>query len=158
MNKPLVLAEQAAKSNDYGAAEKYCKDHLGVFPSDKKGLRLLAFIYSLDHRYDKAIETVSEVIALSGEKSEPSDYFNRGRWRLEQRDFYDAVSDFSAVIRLCGLYKDDYYLEAAYLHRAIAFMQTGSNTEAREDLSRIDDECQAFTLGKLFSKTTLSGT
>jgi tetratricopeptide (TPR) repeat protein len=151
----LDLAEQAAKENDYAAAEKYCKDHLEAFPSDRKARRLLAFIFSLDRRHADAIATVSEVLALSGDKSEPSDYFNRGRWHLERRDFSAAIADFSSVIELCGRYKDDYYLEAAYLHRGIAHMQTGSDKEARDDLSKVSDECQTFSLGKLFSKANL---
>lgn len=152
----LDQAEQAARANDYATAEKYCKEHLGAFPSDRKALRLLAFIFSLDRRHDDAIATVSEVIALSADKSEPSDYFNRGRWHLERRNFAASVEDFSKVIELCGFYKDDYYLEAAYLHRAIALRHMGANTEATRDLSHIGDECQTFALGKLFSKATLS--
>jgi tetratricopeptide (TPR) repeat protein len=158
MSEPLVLAEQAARSNDYVAAEKYCKEHLATSPSDKKGLRLLALIYSLSRRHEEAIMAVSEVIALSEDKSEPSDYFNRGRWNLEKGAFADAVSDFSAVIELCARYSDDYYLEAAYLHRAVAFAQMGSKAEAQEDLKQVDDECQAFALGRLFSKPALSAT
>lgn len=70
----------------------------------------------------------------------------------------DAVSDFSAVIDLCKNYGDDYYLEAAHLHRAVAFAQMGSKAEAQEDLKQVSDECQAFAIGKLFSKSALSAT
>lgn len=158
MSEQLELAERAAKSKDYVAAEKYCKEYLAASPTDREGLRLLAFIYSLGRRYDEAVMTVSEVIALSESKPEPSDYFNRGRWNLERGSVTDAVSDFSAVIDLCRHYSDEYYLEAAYLHRAVAFAQKGSRAEAQEDLKQVGDECQAFAIGKLFSKSALSAT
>lgn len=63
MSEQLELAERAARSKDYAAAEKYCKEHLAASPTDIKGLRLLALIYSLGRRYGEAVTVVSEVIA-----------------------------------------------------------------------------------------------
>ena len=149
------MAEQAARANDYAAAETYCKSYLATHASDKKGLRLLAFIYSLSGRYTEAIDSVSRAIAATGDAHEPSDYFSRGRWRLEYKDFSGAIADFSMVIDLCNHYKDGYYSESAFLHRAIAFTQSGLKNEAKADLSQISDECQTFALGQLFSRAVL---
>jgi tetratricopeptide (TPR) repeat protein len=156
MDDLLALAERAAKLNDYGLAEKYCNAHLEQFPTDKTALRLLAFIHALERNFDRAVAIVSDVLVQSGKSVEPSDHFNRGRWLLERGRVADAVADFSTVIELCDEYEEDYLLESAYLYRAIAYMQMGSVSAAKKDLSRVGDQCQTFALGQLVSKASLS--
>jgi hypothetical protein len=152
----LVRAKKAAKLNDLAAAKKYCDEHISQFPLDKKGLRLLAFVCSLSHQYGQALEKISEVISLSGNNAEPADYFNRGRWLLAISDFSGGAADFAKVIQLCEFYKDNYYLEDAYLCRAIAFSKANLVKEALEDLCHVGDDYKTFVIGKLYSKAELS--
>lgn len=155
MSELLKNAEQAARLEDYAIAEKYCREHLLLMPSDKEGMRLLAFVCALERRYSEAIETITEVIRLSSDKPEPSDYLDRGRWNLESGDFTGACSDFSEVASLCARYEDNYYLEVAHMHRAIALAAQGATSAAERDLGSVDDECEVFVRGERVSKAAL---
>ena len=156
MSDLLKLAEQSAKAKDYEAAEKHCLAHLATSPDDLKALRYLAFVHSLGNKYADAVGVVSRVIDLSDDKVEPADCFNRGRWNLQLRRFAEAAGDFSEAERLCERYGDNYYLESACLLEAAAFVQMGQISDAKRALLKVSDECQAFAMGRLFSKQSLT--
>lgn len=151
----LRLAEQAIQTKDYSSAMRHCDDHLSLSPLDKSGLRLKAHIFALSRDFNSAVRTLDEVINLSGDKPEPHDFFSRGRGKLSRRNFTDATFDFSEAIRLCSVYADDYYLESAFLHRAICFIHLMAHAKARDDLVHVGDECRTYILGKLYSKPEL---
>ena len=155
MRKLLRKAEHSVELGDHAAAEKYCKEYLSLNPSDKEGLRLLAFVYALARSHDEAIAFATQVIQLSADKPEPSDYTDRGRWRLAIGDYIGACADFSEVVALSERYKDEYYLEAAYMHRAISLARQGMVSAAEKDLEFVSDDCEVFALGELISKAAL---
>jgi tetratricopeptide (TPR) repeat protein len=153
--KVLSRAEEAADRKDYQFAEQLCDELLALEPMNTGALRLKAFALAMRQDLTSAIDVSNSLIEADSKKSEPSDYFDRGRWLLETGRFNEAIADFSKVIELCEQYEDNYYLDAALLYRAIGHVSNSQGSQAIADLTGVDQDSSAFALGKVYTKDSI---
>jgi tetratricopeptide (TPR) repeat protein len=92
---------------------------------------------------ETALDEMSKAISLDTE--EPDFYFTRGRILFGLERFKDAVIDFTKVIATGLADKNGYYLEAAYLHRADAYIRLGDFKQAKADCLYIKDKTRLWT-------------
>jgi tetratricopeptide (TPR) repeat protein len=151
----MAKAKHATDLKDYLNVEKYCNEQLLLDPSDTEALRLKAFATSMRGALEQAIQAIDGAIAVTSGSPEPSDYFDRGRWLLELGRLSESISAFSKVIDLSERHEDSYYLESAYLHRAVAYGRAEKRREAISDLQQVSQDCACFALGKIHTKEAL---
>lgn len=151
----MARAKQAIELKDYLNAEKFCNEQILLDPSDTEALRLKAFATSMLGALEQAIQAIDGAIATTSASPEPADFFDRGRWLLELGRLSESISDFSTVIDLSERYEDSYYLESAYLHRAVANRRAEKKREAISDLQQVSQDCACFALGKVHTKEAL---
>ncbi len=122
------------------------------FPNEIKAWSLHGHIYAQARDFAQATTDLTRAIEINA--MEPSLFFDRGRYELEQGEFQSAIRDFSKALELCDYYKNDYYRELLHFMRAEAFCLAGMKVEAIQDLGHVRDDLQAWTY-KLRTKAQL---
>jgi hypothetical protein len=83
--------------------------------------------------------------------NEVAPYFRRARWRIETKDYNNAIEDLTKVINA----SDSYFRESAYFLRALSYVRTKQFAAAWHDCKHVQD---GFSLGSLFgSKAEIVG-
>jgi len=140
IDRLITNLERRAQSDDPAAlveASRLVAEH----PSESKVWGLRAYIFARTGNLENAISDLTRAMELSSQ--EPSNYFDRGRYKLKLGDSAGAVADFSHALELCDEHGDDYHRESLHFVRADALVRAGKRSEALEDLRKVRD---GFTL------------
>lgn len=147
----LVLAKLCLKNSKFDEAKVHCAALLELDSTNVDALRLYATICGINGDLDEAIQIIGKAISFSA-AGEPSDYFSRGRWCLRDGRLDGAINNFKEVIEICKKNNDEYYVEDAYLHMAIAFFYQGEKERIISALAHVGDDCRTSINGTVFSK------
>jgi tetratricopeptide (TPR) repeat protein len=139
----IAKAEQLAIAGDDAAALSMADHIVADFSRDMRSWSLRAYLHARRHEYGAAIDDLNCAIEINDR--EPSLFFDRGRYHLIRGTYDDAVDDFSAGLRLCDYYKNDYYREALSFMRAEAFLRLGNKSAARSELMAVRDNFTLWT-------------
>jgi len=142
------------KSEKHHEALLLIDDLLVNSPENPWLWRYRAYIHSMAGASEAALDEMNK--AISFDLEEPDFYFTRGRILFELGRFNDAVDDFTKVVELGLADKNDYYLEAAYIHRADAYTRIGEFQKARLDCQHIRDHTRLWT-DRLRTKADILG-
>lgn len=105
--------------------------------------RYRSYVNSMRVRDEDALLEINRAIELASE--EPDFFFTRGRIFFLAGEFKEAVADFTTVVQLGDAYGNDYYLEAAYMHRADAYLRRGEFEKAKLDCEHVRDQIRLWT-------------
>ena len=142
-----------ADHKNYEAALTACEAILETHPGLRAGLRTRAQIYAHKAAFSQAIADMT--IAIQAGPPEPSDYFFRGWWNLEDNRILDAIQDFTEAISLeerLGIYT---FKESAYFFRAVASFRIGRYDDALADCKQVRDDFLIYLRSGLVSKAQI---
>lgn len=139
----LHAIEELSQKGETQRALEEADEIVRGWPRDYRCWHLRSDLLAAKRKYNDAIQDLDRAIELNG--SEPVLLFDRGRYRLMQRDAQKAVCDFTAGLELCKKVEDNYYLEAFRFLRAEAYLAMGKKTEALEDLEQVREEVVLWT-------------
>lgn len=131
----------ATKKKDYDKAFAICNAVIQAHPSPPDGLRKRAAIYA--HKGDLALAIGDMTKAIKQEPDQPSDYFFRGWWHLDNDDAANAVRDLTKALDL-GAKNDHYHDQSAHFFRAVALLRLKRYDEALADCQHVQDDFLIF--------------
>lgn len=140
------------KADKYDEALSLIDSLLAIPPENPWLWRIRSYVNTTSGNNEDALADIDKAIASQLEETDF--YFTRGRVLFEIGRFADAVNNFTKVIEISLSDKNDYYLEAAYLHRADAYIRLGDFKLAKSDCQHIKDQTRLWT-DRLRTKTVL---
>jgi len=142
LSKATKRLEQAydlvTTTKNYEGALRICDEVLKEHPNMLAAVRKKAAIHAYVNNFAEAIALMNDVIAQ--DPSEPDYYFSRGRWRLENGNFGEAVQDLTNTVKVGSQRNFHYYTESAYFFRAVALLKLGRFREAVADCEHVRDD------------------
>lgn len=147
------LEEIDARRNrrEYDIALRLCNKLLEECPDSHRVLRERAFLYGSMHRTELAIDDLTRVIALR--PNEPCYFADRADYLIDARRYREAVDDLTEALRLCDVWRNDYYRATAHFVRAYAHLRLGHSSDALADCRHVRDNFSWWIEGALRSKS-----
>ena len=125
------------KRGEYKFALILCDDLLMEHPESCEALRERAYLRSRTGNNDGAIDDLTQIISRKPE--EPCYFTERADRLIDAGRYQEAVDDLTEALRLCDVWRSDYYRSTAHFVRAYAQLQLRRPVETLDDCSRVEN-------------------
>jgi tetratricopeptide (TPR) repeat protein len=143
----------AAEMKDYSKALAICEEILAANPELPEAFRTRSRIHARMKQFDLAVLDLTRAIQTT--RAEPSDYFFRGWWNLEQGDVVSANEDLTMAITLGNELNLHDFDESAYFFRAITFLRLNQPDDALRDCEKVRDDFLIYLRSGKVSKSDI---
>lgn len=138
---------------DKKSALNLALDWSRVDPENSKAWSKLAYVYEINHHFDKAVDAAG--IALKLKPNYPPYLFKRGSIQFRVGDMEDAIVSFKKCIKSSIQLGDDYYLESAKVAQAYCMYQVGEYADAAKVINQLKPEAGVWLGERLTAKKVM---
>jgi tetratricopeptide (TPR) repeat protein len=129
------LIEDSSFSKALACSEAFLATH----PDHIDGLRARAHARTLVRMAAGAVDDLTRVIELEGERASARDYYLRAYWRLDLGRYAEAMSDLDAVLRIGAMESEPPPDQRAHFMRSYCLLRLGRAEAALEEYAAIGE-------------------